>query len=495
MEQDAAQVKPSAPLAMRRLHPLTLLVRLVMSSPALGILLLPTLRGQPMDRGTLVLVILYVLVAFPLILAHYIRFRYALTPRELIIESGVLTHRRRNIPIDRIQNVQIERTLLARLLGLARVRIETAGSAETEGEIAFVRLAEAQRLKEQVQTFRRDYGAATQTPPQRRTLLFAMSLGQLLRSGAFRFSLVYLAGIFSGMEYLELTPEDLIDWVVRGRLHWVQEAFAQAPLLATTATLLLAALLGWLAGIVIHVVRFYDFQLWQEGERLYLRSGLFTVAEHVVPNRRIQALVIRTNPLMQHFGWYALEAQLMGIGQETQGVRMLVPFARPGEIQRIAACVWPVAWPAAWEKVSPRMMRRTTIRYLVAGTVLLLGLGWIWPAAHWLLVGVPLGAPLMAWLQYRRHGYALTEQYLFVRQGVFRHRIWCLPYCKMQVFSVRRSLFQRRWKLANLDVDMAGAPFTGTPVVRDLPETVAEQLLQAVYARFQTCWKMQAPSA
>ncbi|WP_243664555.1 PH domain-containing protein, partial [Rhodothermus marinus] len=41
-----------------------------------------------------------------------------------------------------------------------------------------------------------------------------------------------------------------------------------------------------------------------------------------------------------------------------------------------------------------------------------------------------------------------------MRQGVFRHRIWCLPYQKMQVFSLTRSLFQRRLGLASLQVDM-----------------------------------------
>lgn len=478
----------------RRLHPLTLLVRLLKSLPALIILLLPALRGETVDQWTLLTAILYGLLAFSLILAHYFRFRYALTPRELILESGVLTHRRRSIPIDRIQNVQIERTLLARLLGLSRVRIETAGSAETEGEIAFVRLSEAQRLKDQVQVFRSGPAPEVAWQPER-MLLFTMSLRQLLRSGAFRFSLVYLAGIFSGMEYLNLTPEDLIDWVVRGRLHWVQEAFEQTPLLATITTLLLAALLGWIAGIVVHVVRFYGFQLWQEGERYYRRSGLLTVAEAALPRRRIQALVIRTNPLMQRFGWYVLEAQLMGLDRQMQGVQTLAPFGRLTEIQRIAADVWPIALPSEWQRVSPRMIRRATMRYLLLGTGLLLALGWIWPAVRWLLAGLPLGAPLMAWLQYRRHGYALREQYLFIRQGVFRHRIWCLPYQKMQVFSMTRSLFQRRWKLASLQIDMAGSPTVGSPQLRDLPEAAAAQLLQLIYERFQAHCQMHSAAS
>lgn len=468
----------------RRLHPLTLLVRLLMSLPALGVLLLPVLWGRGVDRSAIATLVLYGCIAWPLILAHYLRFQYALTPRELILESGLLTRRRRNIPIEHIQNVQIERSVLARLLGLARVRIETAGSSETEGELAFVSLAEAMRLEAQLKALREALPAVS-AKAQAAEPLFSMSLGRLLRSGAFRFSLIFLAGLFSAMEYLNLSPEELVYGVARGRLRWVQDAFAHAPLLATLATLLVAALLGWVGGILVHGARYYGFRLWQEGDRLYRQSGLLTVAAVVIPRRRVQALVIQTNPLMAYFGWFALEARLMGLAQEQRGNQLLVPLGRLHEVQAVATQVWPLALPEAWKRVSPRHGRRLAVRYLLVGVLGLGGMHLLWDVQLWIGIGWAVGSLLWAWWQYRGHGYACDARFLFIRRGVLRRQIWCLPYAKVQTLSLRQSLFQRRLGLATMVVDVAGAQLWGGPVLYDLPLTEAQALFELLHVRLQ----------
>jgi putative membrane protein len=483
---ESSEAMPEA----RRLHPLTLVVRLLMSLPALGVLWLPVLWGRGVDRSALATLILYGVIAWPLILAHYLRFRYSLTPRELILESGLFTYRRRNIPLERIQNVQIERTLLARCLGLARVRVETAGSSETEGELAFVSLAEAMRLEAQLRAFREALPAPV-TKAQVVEPLFALSPARLLCSGAFRFSLVFLAGLFSAMEYLNLGPEELADWLTRGRLRWVRDAFAHAPLLATLTTLLTAALLGWIAGIVVHATRFYGFRLWREDDRLYRQSGLFTVAAGVIPLRRVQALVVQTNPLMAYFGWFALEARLMGLAQEQQGNQLLVPLGRLHEVQAIATQVWPLTLPETWKLVSPRHRRRLTIRYLLFGALGIGVLDLFWTPQLWMGIGWGMGSLLWAWWQYSGHGYAYDAHFLFIRRGVLRRRVWCVPYAKVQTLSLRQSLFQRRLGLASLVVDVAGASLWGGPVLRDLPVEEAHALLEMLQARFRESW--QAP--
>ena len=56
------------------------------------------------------------------------RFTYAIGADEIVIEKGLLQRQRRVIPFDRVQDIAIEQTLLARLFGTAKVKIETGGS-------------------------------------------------------------------------------------------------------------------------------------------------------------------------------------------------------------------------------------------------------------------------------------------------------------------------------------------------------------------------------
>ena len=68
---------------------------------------------------------------------EYMSFTFELAEHEFIIRQGVITRHTTVIPYNRIQNINTTRTLLERILGLASLQIETAGSNPhtSEGEL------------------------------------------------------------------------------------------------------------------------------------------------------------------------------------------------------------------------------------------------------------------------------------------------------------------------------------------------------------------------
>ena len=77
---------PPAPIEIRRLHPMTLVQRLLVSVPALAFLLLPVLRRPDADAWiSLLTAALYGFFVVPLLLLQYHRFRYAVRPKEITI--------------------------------------------------------------------------------------------------------------------------------------------------------------------------------------------------------------------------------------------------------------------------------------------------------------------------------------------------------------------------------------------------------------------------
>ena len=138
------------------------------------------------------------------------RFRYTIGPGEIVIEKGVLQRQRRVIPFDRVQDIAIERGLLARLFGTARVRIETGGAAKDEGELDMIALAEAHALRDLVRHGARAAEAHAEAPARAEPVLFAMDGQRLLLSGLFGFSLVFLAAIAALVQQLD--QFGLVDW-------------------------------------------------------------------------------------------------------------------------------------------------------------------------------------------------------------------------------------------------------------------------------------------
>jgi membrane protein YdbS with pleckstrin-like domain len=66
---------------------------------------------------------------------EYKAFRYGLGKTEMRIRKGVIKTETYVIPYEKIQNINIERSFVERLLGIATLRIETAGSNVGESDI------------------------------------------------------------------------------------------------------------------------------------------------------------------------------------------------------------------------------------------------------------------------------------------------------------------------------------------------------------------------
>ena len=488
----------------QRLHPLTLLLRVGASLPALAVILLPTLQNPSSENlVSVVLSILYGLVALPAIVLQYLRFSYRITPQQIVIQKGVLRRQNRSIPIERIQNIQIQQNLVARLIGLAKVTIETAGSSATEGSLEYVGLSDAHEIRQAVRSFQHrstDDAEDVAPPPEAADseTLFAMPLPRVLLSGAFRFSLFYIALVFSALQLVD--PEAIVQRFLRsqGRIDQITETMAAYPVLTVLATIVVAGILGWISGVLIHLARYYGFQLWLDDDKLRKRHGLFTVTEGTVPLKKVQALILRTNPFMRAFGWYELEVQTVGMNVDEQGHRVIAPFAQYDDILALAQRVRSFELPEAFGSVSRLTIRRRFFRYTLALSALLLPGAYFWPAGWWhpggaalpwwgfLLVPLILGWAL---LQYRNHGYAVRDDGLYIRRGVLSHYLWILPTEKFHAFHATASLFQRRLNLKTLFVDTAGAAAFAYPEVIDLPAAEADAQLDRLYGRFQALYR------
>ncbi len=89
----------------------------------------------------------------------YNNWRYEFTARGLKLERGIIWKRYSNIPYERIQNVDVHRGILARILGFSTIDLQTAGYGggyhgrgrpKSEGHIPAVSMKKAEEIREKV---------------------------------------------------------------------------------------------------------------------------------------------------------------------------------------------------------------------------------------------------------------------------------------------------------------------------------------------------------
>lgn len=481
-----------------RLHPATILMALV---EQLRWLALPTI-GLVAFGGAAsgFLAPLFAVAALQFVfqgLVRYLTLTYRLDEADLVIRDGIVSRNERHIPVERIQDLQIEQNVFQRALGVAVVRVQTAGGGnEPEAKLAVLGLDEVERLRAAlaIRAPRAPLAAAEELP---REVIRRLDVRQIVLAGLtskiLAPLLAFLGSIIAFAD--DLVPGDIYSLVAtrvyeEGRRVVAGET--ELAFLAGVAALAAAFLLGLVASAVWHVALFYDFTLSRVGEKIERTYGLLTRRTSSLPRRRIQVLEIEQSLLRRLAGLASIRADVAGsAGEEGEkgGRDVVLPVVGAREAEGVLPHLFPDfdEEPPEWQSVSRRAIRRGTSKGLLACLLLtvpeLLRVGAPW--GLWPLALAPL-AYLASVLSYRNLGYALGERFLRTRRGWIGHSMHVVPIRNVQAVVVRQTPFDRRLGLATVAVDTAGQSFTGGgPSIPSLPLREAHALARALAHRSQ----------
>lgn len=410
--------------------------------------------------------------------AYYYRFDYALTPETVDITSGVFGRQEREIPYRRVQNVDITEGLFLRLLGMAVVRIETAGGSETEAELDFVSADQARKLQREIRERRAAVRDTTETPTDQAesearvtdpTTVFSLGTGELLVLSLASFQVASVVFLIAGFPFVQ-------SWLLRTAegltgLDLSLRTVTRTPdiaLLAGVSGLVLTLVASWLVSTLVTFTQYYEFTLGRQGEDLVYDRGLLGRYSGSIPTDKIQTLTFTEPLLLRWLGYAGLTVETAGYspGQNGQaGPQSAIPVAGRDRTLELARTLEPFEeW--SFSRPPKRARRRYAVRYLLVVLAITLVfwaiktvLGnfslWITP-----VVLVPV-VPVAAHLKWTHRGYDAGESYFVVRSGFWTRTTRIVPYYRLQTVVRERSIFQRRLGLAHLTADTATASRLG----------------------------------
>jgi putative membrane protein len=425
------------------------------------------------------------------LLLYWLRFSYQVGAHEIRINSGILSRTHRSIPFDRVQDVDLEQGLLARLLGLAKVKFETGGASagsKDEGVLPAIALHRAEALREHVRARRGLAPAASVRAEDADAPLFAMDLRRVLVAGVFNFSLAVFAGLAGATQ----TMGDLIGFDPFEREFWeglvsdnalfaYAAAHRTAAIVAGLGLLLIA---GFLTGVTRTLLRDYGFRLDASGNGLRRRRGLFTRTDVTLPVRRAQAALILTGPVREALGWSELKLQSLAQDEGSKGDHVVAPLAHRHELGPIFARLgWDPPGAPDWQPLA------RAYGWVISLWVLPFALLGLLVSLTQPLIGVPatlllLGVGAERWLGYRRSGFALEPGRLLLRTGWWRRRTTVLPLTSVQSIDLKENALGRRFGLAGLTIGVAGGNNLCRCAIPALPRETASQLRHALLSRY-----------
>lgn len=476
MLEDSADNAPP-----ERLHPLILLTGLGSSLRQVvgGYAGIAYLAATGSVRTALIAAAIFFALLIGGLFLYWRRFEFRVGHDEIRIDSGIFSRTHRSIPFDRVQDVDISQGPVARLLGLARVKFETGGSAaagKDDGILPAIALSRAEALRDHVRS-RRGAAPVAAVETEITAPLFSMNLRRVLIAGVFNFSLAVLAALFGASQ----TLGDIIGFDPFSRRFWTYvldpgsplASFIQAHRAAVAAAgLILLVLIGLIAGIARTLAREFRFRLDRSGPGLRRRRGLFTLTDVTLPLRRVQAALIGTGPLRSRFGWRELKLQSLAADEGGKGDHVVAPLANDEEVARILAELdWKADLPAdRWKQVSPAYVWVYLIGLAPLTFIALIALIALPPLglASLTFLAILAGA---RWLSWHHTGFALDGGRLLMRSGWWKRRTVLLPIANVQSVDLTENAVGRRFGISTLVIGVAGGSgFSGHQVPALLSE-------------------------
>lgn len=324
------------------------------------------------------------------------RMGYRLGAEELSLRRGLLSVQLRTARYDRTQAVDVVEPVIARLFRLAAVRVETAGGQSSVIEIAYLKKADAEALRDDI--LARVHGAPisqTGTPAaelaEEPALVPEIPIARSLIAAALRTSTLFLVGF-------------LIVVVV-----------TRLPL--STA---LPILVGALPNAWNVLDSSWRYTARTDGEVLNITYGLADRRRQSIRLDRIHAVQITQPFLWRPLGWYEVRVSVAGYGAsasgKASGSTRILPVGTLAQARQFLPA------DAAPTYASPARAK------------------WVSP------------------LDYRQQTVALTGDYVIVRNGRLNRRVKAIHTSHIQELTYRRGPISQALGLATVGLDLVQGP-------------------------------------
>jgi putative membrane protein len=342
--------QPAEPdTAWHRLHPLSPLIQAGRLLAGLVTVAAVTFAqgGSGLVSRIPELILVGVLVVAAVI--HWVVTRWRLEGSTLRIETGLLRRDSKQLPVSRIQAVDVVRPFLARMLGLAELRIRLAGSSSrADGRLAYLTEAEAASVRAMLLAAHHGLDPATPEPAEQP--VSQVPTGRLVASAAlWGGARLSLFGLVIAL-VASTAPHVLLGLGSALALY----AFG----LATAAWRRVATCFGFIVAVSPDGIR--------------IRRGLLSTVAETVPIARIQAVRMTQPLLWRPFGWCRLQVDVAGLAGREEGSRDvrkdLLPVGPVEEAKYLAQLVLGHQTPALTKPpVNARLKAPLSYHFLAAG--------------------------------------------------------------------------------------------------------------------------------
>lgn len=368
----------------------------------------------------------------------------------LVIEQNTLNRKKNTYAIKNISNIDMEQNLFERIIGTYKIKIDTNSSAlanKTDIKIVFSK-EKALELKKEVMTYISQPDSVILSEEEEIPFDVVYSKKDIA------LNCFYTASIFSVFFILLIVGTFLvltITGVLKGKEDKIGEIFGG----------LVAILIGIISSIysIVKVfMKFYDFRVRRDSEKIYIKHGMIKKCSNTIPINKINGVKLIQPFFSRIFRRYQVEIINIGTGNEENESSYLLLSCSKKDIKKYMGILLPefeafIDMPV--EKQSRKYFVHTGLYLMIEALLLVLvvyGINYFWEEFAYIIgktaAIVILLLSVFAYVcAYFAEGYYIGETYMIVTKGIFTKTSTMIFYDKIQHIAINEGVISKITKL------------------------------------------------
>ena len=351
------------------------------------------------------------------------------------VKKGIVLRTSRQARRDRVNTVGVRRPLIPRLLGLAKLDIQAAGS-NANVVLAYLPHSTAHDVRREILGPPRGDSDVAESPPADVTRVVEVPLFRYLASLVVSIeTIVFLAAVAFSV-VTAVRSGELVTWVVVVIVVFVYVAF-----------------------LADRFFRVGTFVVDRVGSDLRVSLGLLSTSVETIPPARIHALQISQPWPWRAVGWWRIDANLASSPgaqvSKAPAHTVIAPVATMAEVLKIVSLCMPVLDTDTHRSVISQAVSMTHAHWVEANPVMTLS------------VGSPASARYRIPLSFRVNGGGLVENTLVVRTGQWIARLSIIPLARAQSSGVSQGPWHRALGLSSFSIHSVSGPVSTTLLALD----------------------------
>jgi putative membrane protein len=404
---------------------------------------------------------------------EFIYFKFYIQNDDLIIKQGFFTKKTITLPLNKIQAVHIEQTLLHSMLNAARLSFDSAGSENLEVKIDAIKKRDAEDFKRFILHSRRDVSTEEQVaaPEQVLVELSANDLARLsISANHLEALLLMLAFFFSAINQLK----DVFDIEYNRVMNWLYQ-LDRSPMGALVAGSIAALMVSVIVSTVRVVFKYYDFRISKTESGFFIHTGLTNIQEKLVPFSKIQFISWKANWIRQQMRLYLLNFHAVGYNELKDKLRIRIPVTHPKMIPVLLQQyhnLLPTGQLLPY-RIHPAYVGRRPllVGILPAVIIMLAGFYFFKWTILWVLLWIAVTG-IAAILFQRKFRLWVDTEALQIRRGFLGIEELVLRWDMVQSVAMEQSIYQEGKQLATVVLNTAGGqvriPYIHLPDAREI---------------------------